>query len=279
MVTFAAMNEFSLLMSVYKKEQPEYLSICFDSIYKQTILPTEIILVEDGPLTPQLYRTIEQEQKRFPCLKRIKLSENQGLGIALNLGLKTCHYDIIARMDTDDICLPNRFEVQLDYFCSHPDIDVLGAWIIEFDHEASNHIGVRKIPEKHTDIYKFGKKRNPMNHPVVMFRKQAVLAVGGYQPCYLFEDYFLWCRMLINNYHFHNLQQPLLLFRRSSEMIQRRGGFKYGINEILFLLKIKEIGYISTSRLIINIIQRSIVRILPNCIRGFIYKYFLRTIP
>ncbi len=266
-------------MSVYKRENPQYLTECFDSIYHQTIHPTEIILVEDGPLTSALYGAIACQEQRFPYLKRIVLPNNQGLGSALNQGMTVCKYDIIARMDTDDICVPKRFETQLKYLNEHPDIDVVSAWITEFDHTPSNIVGIRSLPASHEEIFKFGKKRNPINHPVVMFRKQSVLAAGGYQSCFLFEDYYLWGRMLQQGYKFHNLQQSLLFFRRSPEMINRRGGFAYALYEILFLLKLKNIGYISVTRLIINVIQRSCIRILPNALRSIIYKHLLRTIP
>ncbi len=273
------MEEFSLLMSVYRREKPEYLTACFDSIYRQTISPTEIILVEDGPLTPALYEAICQQENRFPMLKRIALKENQGLGRALNHGLQACKYDIVARMDTDDICIPDRFKKQLHFLQEHPEVDVLSAWITEFDHDPANVVGIRSLPECHEDIYKFGKKRNPVNHPVVMFRKSSVMAADGYKPCYLFEDYYLWGRMLQKGFHFHNLQESLLLFRRSPEMIQRRGGFAYALHEILFLLKLENIGYISIFRLVMNVSQRTVVRILPNSIRSFIYKHLLRSIP
>lgn len=273
------MKEFSLLMSIYKGEKVVYLKACFDSIFQQSYQPTEIVLVEDGLLTTELYKAIEEEEKRFPNLRRVKLEKNQGLGIALNEGMKACTYDIIARMDTDDICMPDRFKVQIEYIQKHPEVDVLGAWITEFDHDPINHIGIRSLPENHEDIFKFGKKRNPINHPVVMFRKNAIIDVGGYLPCNLFEDYYLWGRLLQNGYHFHNLQQSLLLFRRTPEMINRRGGFQYARYEIHFFNELLKIGYISRLEFIRNLLQRFIIRILPNGIRSFIYKFFLRSIP
>lgn len=271
------MKEFSLLMSVYKHEKAEHLKMCFDSIYQQTLLPTEIVLVEDGPLPSDLYQEIEKEELRFSSLRRIRLEKNQGLGIALNKGMQACSYDIIARMDTDDICIPERFEVQIDYLQEHPEIDVLGAWITEFDHDPTNTIAVRSLPEQHEDIYKFGMKRNPINHPVVMFRKQSVIDAGGYQPFPLFEDYYLWARMLKQGCRFYNLQRSLLLFRRSPEMVRRRGGLTYAHNEIQFQKKLHEIGYISFTCLIMNIARRYGVRIAPNWVRSLIYKYLLRT--
>lgn len=277
MATFAAMNEFSLLMSVYNGEKAEHLTECFDSIYRQTLPPAEIVLVEDGPLSSDLYAAINYEQQRFPCLKRVPLPRNRGLGVALNRGLENCSYDIVARMDTDDICVPKRFETQLKFMQQHPDVDVLSAWIAEFDDKPTNVIDVRNIPEQHADIYRFGKKRNPINHPAAMFRKQAVIRVGGYQPMPLFEDYYLWARMLQQGYRFHNLQQPLLLFRRSSEMIRRRGGLAYIHHEIYFFCKLHHIGYISWLTIVRNIGVRIFVRLLPNSLRSYIYKHQLRT--
>ena len=148
------MKDFSLLISVYKGEKAEFLTMCFDSIYQQTLLPTEIVLVEDGPLTPSLYAAIKKEEERFPNIKRLVLSENSGLGIALNKGMEACSFDIIARMDTDDICMPERFSTQIDFMESHPEVDVLGAWITEFYNNPSNVITIRNVPEKHNDIFK-----------------------------------------------------------------------------------------------------------------------------
>jgi len=270
------MNEFSLLMSVYKHEKPEFFSACFDSIYNQSLLPTEIILVEDGPLPAELHEAIEKEEKRFACMRRIVLEENQGLGIALNKGLEACSCDIVARMDTDDICTPNRFAVQVEFLNAHPEIDVLGAWITEFDYTPSNAIAIRNLPEFHDDIYDFGKSRNPINHPVVMFRKQSVVEAGGYQPFPFFEDYYLWARMLKAGYRFHNLQESLLLFRRSPEMVRRRGGLTYANNEIHFQVTLYKLGYISVFVFLKNICQRYGVRLAPNWIRGLIYKHLLR---
>ena len=127
-------------------------------------------------------------------------------------------------MDTDDIAMPERFEKQLAVFKKYPDIDVVGAWINEFEDNVSNIKSVRKLPELPDDIRQFAKRRNPINHPVVMFRKSAVLAAGGYRHFPLFEDYYLWIRMLMNGAKFYNIQESLLYFRFSPEMFKRRGG-------------------------------------------------------
>ena len=149
------MINFSLLLSVYKHEKVNHLTTCFDSIYKQTVQPTEIILVEDGPLPMELHKAIEKEEHRFNNIHRVVLEKNQGLGNALNIGMQACSYDIVARMDTDDICFPERFQIQTTFLEEHPEVDVLGAWISEFDDTPDNVIAFRDLPEKHKDIYSF----------------------------------------------------------------------------------------------------------------------------
>ena len=183
--------KFSVLLSIYYKESPIYFRESLNSILSQTLRPSEIILVEDGLLTEELDNEINRYLDLHPHLKIIPLSTNQGLGKALNEGLKHCSYDIVARMDTDDIAKPDRFEKQLAIFEKYSDIDVVGADISEVK-------SVRKLPELPDDIRQFAKRRNPINHPVVMFRKSAVLAAGGYRHFPLFEDYYLWIRMLMN---------------------------------------------------------------------------------
>ena len=186
---------FSVLLSLYHKESPLFLRQSLTSIFTQTLLPIEVVLVEDGPLTDELYAVIKEFTSQHPELKVISLPTNRGLGKALNEGLKHCSYDLVARMDTDDIAKPDRFEKQLAIFLEHPEIDVVGAWIDEFEGEVSNVLSMRKVPEQHENILRFAKGRCPVNHPVVMFRKSAVLKAGGYKHFPLFEDYYLWVRM------------------------------------------------------------------------------------
>lgn len=267
---------FSVLLSVYYQESPSYLQQSIDSIFAQTRQPNEIILVKDGCLTAELDNIIELFTQRCLNLKVVELIENQGLGRALNEGLKHCSYDIIARMDTDDIAKPDRFEKQLAVFEKYPDVDVVGAWIDEFESDITNVTSVRKLPEFHNDIFLFAKRRNPINHPVVMFRKSAVLAAGGYQHFPLFEDYYLWVRMLMNGACFYNIQESLLYFRFSSEMFKRRGGWRYAMDELRFQRMMKRIHFISFSELVKNIVVRFSTRIMPNFVRTIIYKKLLR---
>ena len=266
---------FSVLLSIYKKEKPEHFSLALKSILKQTICPNEIIIVKDGMLTKELENTILFFKKKYPIIHIIELSSNQGLGKALNEGLKHCTYDIVARMDTDDIALPDRFEKQVDFMENHPEIDACSAWIDEFIDSPNNIISRRTLPETPEELYKFGKSRNPLNHPAVMFRKSAVIKAGGYQHFPLFEDYYLWVRMIMNGSKLYNLQESLLYFRSSKEMYKRRGGLKYALTEIKFQILLHKIGYISIYQMFRNCCTRFIARIIPNQLRGFLYKRIL----
>lgn len=267
---------FSVLLSVYNKEYPSYLKQSLDSLFAQTLLPDEIILVEDGPLDAELNAVVTEYQSRYPTLKVIPLPHNQGLGKALNEGLKHCSYELVARMDTDDIAKPERFERQTQIFKEHPDIDVCSAWIDEFENTPTIITSTRKLPEYEQEVIRYAQSRNPINHPVVMFKKSAVLAVNGYQHFPLFEDYYLWIRMLMNGYKFYNIQESLLYFRTTSDMFKRRGGWKYIKTEIKFQLTIHKMGFIPTSLCIKNIGIRLTVRLIPNFLRKIIYKNLLR---
>lgn len=270
------MMNFSVLMSLYVKEHPTYFKQSLDSIFSQTLLPTEIVLVKDGPLTKELDEVVEEFCSRNSIIKVVSLSKNQGLGKALNKGLKHCSYDLVARMDTDDIAKPYRFEKQLKIFRENTDVDVVGSWIDEFEGDSSNVISIRKLPEKHDEIYQYAQKRNPINHPVVMFKKNAVEAASGYKHFPLFEDYYLWVRMLLNGAKFYNIQESLLYFRSSSDMFKRRGGIKYACTEAKFQWHIHKLRFISLPRTCMNIAIRFGARIVPNEVRGWIYKNLLR---
>ena len=268
--------KFSVLLSLYHKENPTFFRESLDSIFQQILPPDEVVLVEDGPLTPELYEVVDAFASHHPEMKVIALKENRGLGKALDEGLKHCSYELVARMDTDDICKPERFVRQVAFLETHPDIDVVGAWIDEFQENITNIISTRRVPEFPENIRQFGKKRCPMNHPVVMFRRKAVEAVGGYRSVYLFEDYDLGVRMLLNGHKFYNLQESLLFFRFSSEMFKRRGSLKYACVETRFQWRLYRAGYTSFLRTFKNICIRFPSRIISNGFRSWIYRTFLR---
>lgn len=268
--------KFSVLMSVYVRELPERLDEALSSIVGQTIMPNEVILVKDGPLTDGLERVIEVYQRRYSFLQVIALKENRGLGEALRIGLESCTFDIVARMDSDDICKPTRFERQLTYLNIHPEVDVLGSWIDEFSEDKEHVESQRKLPTTDSELKRFMKWRCPFNHMTVMFRKKAVLSVGSYQPFYLLEDYYLWNRLANAGCCFANIGESLVWARGGYDMMARRGGRKYMRSEHRLLAFMHRSGRLNWLEYCVNVIIRTLVRLMGNKLRAILYGLFLR---
>ena len=268
--------KFSVLLSVYKKEKACYLREALKSIYtNQSIKPSEIILVEDGPLTAELYKEIETQKNTLGnILKIIKLDKNSGLGLALQKGILACSNEIIARMDTDDISCYDRFEKQINFLINNPDVDVLGGYMKEFIGDINNVICIKDAPVN--NIEKYMKFRDPVNHPTVILKKSKVLEAGNYQEILLNEDSYLWRRMLKKGAIFKNIPEPLMYFRVSNDTYKRRGGWKYVKAEWELQKKYLELGVINKFEFWQNILLKSIVRLMPNWLRKFMYLKLLR---
>ncbi|MGJ8454521.1 glycosyltransferase [Pseudothermotoga sp. U03pept] len=269
-------KNFTVLMSVYHKEKPQYLKEAVLSVMKNTILPNEVIIVEDGPLTNELYSILDEMQRNFSCIKRIKLSENVGLAKALNTGINVASNELIARMDTDDICVPDRFERQLKFLSMNSNVDVLGGQIIEFDESMSKGITRRFVPKSHEEIVSFAERRNPINHMTVVYKKSVIESVGGYRPIHYFEDYDLWVRLILHGATFANLPDVLVHVRAGDSLFSRRGGLKYARCEINFLIELYRLGFLSFADLFVGILSRTAIRLMPNRVRKLFYKTFLR---
>ncbi len=273
--------KFSVLLSVYEKERPTFLRDSLESVYeKQTLKPNEIILVKDGPLTNELEKVIADVVNKYPnVFKTVKLNENKGLGFALNKGLEECSNELVARMDTDDIATPDRFNKQISFMLNNKDIDVLGGMLEEFESKPGDLKQYRLLPEKQDNIIKFAKFRNPINHPTVVYKKSKVLKLGGYKTDVLFwEDYLLWIEMLNKGYKFHNLAENVLHFRvqEGNKMIEKRRGVKYALNELEFARYAKKIGFFSFKEYIKYVLLKPIGRVLPTVIIANIYSLFFR---
>lgn len=268
--------EFSVLMSVYFKENPLYLEQALDSVFNQTIQPNEVILIEDGKLTLELDKVISKYETKYSNILRVvKYEQNRGLGIALRDGLLECSNEIVFRMDTDDICVKNRFEKQLEIF-KNKNVDIVGSNIREYDENMKNVTGMRIVPETDDMIKKMAKKRNPMNHVTVAYRKSKVIDAGNYQDMPYFEDYYLWVRMINNNCKFYNIQDVLVNVRGGKDMIKRRGGKKY-IEPILnFEKSLLDLKLINKFEYFQNITTRIIGALIPNGFRDVAYKILLR---
>lgn len=270
--------KFSVLIPVYYKENPLFFEQALDSILNQTLLPDEIVIVKDGPLTEDLDFIVKKYILKYPKLFNIiALEKNVGLGDALSIGILNCNNEIIARMDSDDIARSDRFKKQIKYLKEHPDIDVLGSWISEFEDIPENIISYRQLPVDHDEIYRFGQFRCPINHMTVMYKKDAVIKAGNYQTFKNIEDYYLWGRMLINGAKFANLPECLVNVRAGNAMFKRRANLTYFLNsELPIHTELFRMGYINFWQYIRNIILKFSLRILPFQFMKIIYFYFLR---
>lgn len=269
-------NCFSVLMAVYKKEQPLFFKEALRSVFEQSLIPNEVVLVKDGPLTEELEQIIVDFSSKNEQLKVITLEKNQGLGEALRIGLNACSFDLVARMDSDDICKPYRFEKQIAFLKEHKEITIVGSWIEEFSDCKEEIEAIRELPQEDKQLKIFMKWRNPFNHMTVMFRKKDILAVGGYQPFYLLEDYYLWNRLANANYYFANIGESLLWARGGYTMLERRGGWKYVVSESKLLKFMYRSGRINIVEFGANLMMKSIIRLIGKHLRHTIYTFFLR---
>ena len=268
---------FSVLISVYNNDKPEWLSEALRSIYHyQTLKPSEIVIVIDGPINEKLYAVIEKFSNEIGIVKRIALRRNMGLFFALNEGLKHCSNEIVARMDADDISLPYRFEVQIKKMLENPRIAVLGSYIEEYDEKMENIIGIRKVPVTYFDVIRFSKKRSPVNHVTAVLRKSIVLSVGGYPPIKNFEDYALWCNIIKNGYIICNIPEILVKVRGGVSLLKRRSGLEYLRKEIKLIKYLKEIEFYTYKDILLYSFPRLMTRLLPEKAIQFIYTNFLR---
>lgn len=266
---------FSLLMAVYKNDSPEFLAQALDSVVANTCQPAQVVVVKDGPVSPELDRVLEKFSEQL-SLDLVSLPVNQGLGPALQAGVLACREEWIARFDSDDICEPTRFEQQLAYIASHPDVSLLGGQIREFESQPQHAYASRNVPLEQAAIYRYARTRNPFNHMTVIFRKSAVLAAGNYQNDPLYEDYALWIRMIMLAQNVANLPAVLVYARAGNNMFRRRGGWKYAWNETRFQYGFYRNGFLSLPQLAVNLASRVPVRLVPNQARAFIYRHLLR---
>lgn len=262
--------KFSVLMSLYNKEQPQFLAQCLQSLVEQTLPASEIVLVLDGEIKQELQQVIAQYQTKLP-LKLVPLAHNVGLGRALNAGIEQCQYEWILRMDTDDICHRQRFAKQIAYIQSHQ-VDIVGTQLAEFEQDIQHLKGERIVPTTEKDIIDFAKRRSPFNHPTVAYRKSMLQALSGYQHHLFLEDYNLWLRIIAQGYKVANLAEILLYMRVGNGMVARRKGWQYVKSEWK-LAKLKQQLKIDNSVMIfIHFMMRSAVRLLPVNLLKLVYQ-------
>ncbi len=257
-------------MSIYSEECPEYLTRSLRSLVNQTLKADEVVLVEDGPIPEELQLVIEHFKEKLN-IKSVKLEKNRGLAVALNEGLKYCSNELIARMDTDDISLPHRFEKQVAFMKAHPEVAVSSAFIEEVS-ETNQTLSIRKLPLVHEELLYFAKTRCPITHPVSIFRKSAVLSVGGYPDLKKAQDAALWSLMLQHGFRFANLDEVLLKMFIGKEFFNRRSleHLRYELAALNFQ---RQIGFITWPIFFKNVVIRLILRLSPVYIKQLLYKY------
>lgn len=272
-------ESFSVCISVYKNDKPEFVKTALNSILvNQSVKPNEIVLVQDGPVPEELSTLLHEYEVKYPDIMHvIRLEKNGGLGNALKLDVENAKYDICARMDSDDIAAPDRFEKQLAYLDAHPECDIVGGQITEFIDSPDNIVGRREVPLTNKAIYDYMKSRCAFNHPTVMFRKKAILDAGNYQDWFWNEDYYIWIRMMERGCVFANLPDVLVNMRSGLDQYGRRGGKKYFDSEIGIKKLMLEKGMISKKEYVVNYIERFIIQLmLPNSVRGWVLRTFAR---
>lgn len=270
--------DYSVLMSVYIKENPQYLEECLRSVFDSTVPSNDVVIVKDGPLTPELDEVLTDYAAKYDTLRVFPLAENCGLGVALNFGLAHCKNKLVARMDTDDICVKDRFETQLKVFQDNPTISVVGGYISEFVDSVDQIVSTRKVPLTTSEIRTFGKKRNPVNHVTVMFNKEDIVEVGSYQKVkdVGYEDYDLWIRLLLSDKKIINIDKNLVNVRVGRDMYKRRGNKKRLKTALYFRRKLWKIGYCSFFCYLICSAETIAFSYMPSFVRGMLYRSVLR---
>jgi glycosyltransferase involved in cell wall biosynthesis len=268
---------FSVLMSVYIKDDPSHFKISLDSIINQSLSPDEIVIVLDGAVSELIIKEIKLQQSFGINILVVKLNQNIGLGPALKIGLENCTNEIIARMDADDISIYNRFEIQYNMLINNFNLAVVGSIMNEFLFEPNDLNHYRSLPYDYKSVLKYSKYRSPLNHPTVMFRKSILLKVGSYENVPNFEDYFLWLKILKQGFYIENYNKPLLYFRMNKNFVLRRSGFIYLLDEVNFYFKVYDRKLLSFFTIIICIITKIPIRIMPKFITNIVYLNLLRS--
>lgn len=265
------------MLPVYAEDDPSHLDQALNSVLRQSSPPDQLVIVEDGPLPETLRNVLDGRLGRFdlPTL-RVHLKNNVGLGLALAQGLNSCNFDLVARMDADDIARPERFERQEKFMRANPDVVLLGSNVEEFRSHPGDLGRLRHPPETDDGIRRGARTRNPFNHMSVIFRKHSVQGVGGYRHRPGFEDYDLWLRLLKQPGQVANLGEVLVDVRVGSGMLSRRRGMRYLQSELEFLFDCRRQGLISTVDMARSALARIPARLMPAGALERMYDLLLR---
>jgi glycosyltransferase involved in cell wall biosynthesis len=270
-------TKYSVLMPLYKNDNPEWLKLAIDSMLNQTIPPNEFVIVVDGPIPDTLKNIVEVYKSQNKELFNIHYFEqNRGLGVTLADGVKLCSNELIARMDADDFSVPERCEKQVKAFKEHPDLDVIGSNVDEFVGDISNVVARVRLPQTNEEMKTFAKRRCPVRHPTLMYKKSKVLKSGNYRDYRHAQDYNLIVHMFLAGCKMQNIQEVLVYMRVSENFYERRGGW----NQAKLILRLKkeflDSGFYSLPDFIISGMGNMAVCLLPNKVRKVFYMKVLR---
>lgn len=271
------MESYSVLMSVYRGANPSFFAVAVQSMLNQTVPTDDFVIVCDGPLTEALDQVIEGFVNKYPELFHIvRLDENIGIGGAGNVGIKACGNDLIAKMDADDIALPDRCEKQLRRFAEEPKLAVLGGYIREFETDPEKAFSVRSVPLSNEEIRHFARRRQPFNNMTVMYRRSVVMSIGGYRKLRRGEDYDMYIRLLHAGYYAENLEDVLVNARVDKSAYARRASLSTLVGCVKSRWGAFKIGYSSLFDFLYCCAGELFIVICPGKIQQKVYMRFLR---
>ncbi|WP_115864071.1 glycosyltransferase [Halorussus litoreus] len=266
---------FSVLISTYYGEDAEEVDECLESTYNQTVVPDEVVIVKDGPLPADLDGVVDDWANRYPDrTKLVSFEENRGTGEALRVGLSECTHELIAKVDSDDLSVEDRFEKQTAYLADNPDVAAVGSYMREILPNGDERI--REVPESPEEVRSYARFRAPITHPTSMYRKSAVESVGGYRDLQSMQDYDLWVRLLVAGYDLANIPDVLVESEVGTDWHARRGGFEYASIEFNLLREFRRMGFLDNREFLLNVCTKMPVRMSPNVVRKLLYSTVLR---
>jgi glycosyltransferase involved in cell wall biosynthesis len=262
---------FSLLVSVYDGDRPDHIRRAMRSaVDDQTVRPDQVVIVRDGPVRDELARCLDELRETSPVpVTFVPLRQRGGLGPALDRGLAASWFDVVARMDADDVAMPHRFEVELPLIS---DADIVGAGLLEFTGDTDEIVGQRVPPTDPARIQRYARMHDPFNHPTVVYRRAAVLAAGGYGDLPLMEDYALFARMLQGGARAVNVAEPLVYYRVGAEAFKRRGGTGLLRSELRLQREFLRRGFTTPAEYLRNVAVRGGYRLVPWWLRRAVYR-------
>ena len=271
------MISYSVLMTVYKKDSPDFFIQSVSSMLNQTIKTNDFVLVCDGELTDELELAITKAfEGNESILNLVRIPQNVGLGKALHDSLPLCKNEWVARMDDDDIAHSNRCEIELQFIEKNPGLSIVGSYVNEFEDDPNNPVRLKKVPTEVNQIIKYSKRRNPFCHSTLMIKKSDIIAAGNYSTMRTNQDVDTWVRVLNKGYLGANIDKPLVDFRFDKSTYKRRKEWKNSKLMILVWKKFWLQGYCSLWDFFVVAIAQSAICIMPEPILKWLYNHMGR---